>query len=142
MAEELKVGGELDAWCTSCRQMKWHVIVALVGGKPAKVECNGCGKQHQYRAAPPGSSTSGGSASAGGEKEKKPRASKAAAPAAPAVDFDSLVGGRGGDARAYSPNERFAVGDVVRHPNFEIGVVTAAPAAQKIEVTFRVGKKI
>ena len=138
MAEELKVGGELDAWCTSCRQMKWHVIVALVAGKPAKVECNGCGKQHQYRAAPPGSST--GTTGGSGTGEKKPRASKSSTPAVPAVDFDALVAGR--EARAYSPNERYGVGDVMRHPNFEVGVVTAAPAAQKIEVTFRAGKKI
>src|SRR3954469_25212693 len=102
MAEELKVGGELDAWCTSCRQMKWHVIVALVGGKPAKVECNGCGKQHQYRAAPPGSSTASEGGTGTGTVVKKPRASKSATPATPAVDFDSLVGGR--EARAYSPN--------------------------------------
>jgi hypothetical protein len=138
MAEELKVGGELEAWCTSCRQMKWHVIVALVGGRPAKVECHGCGKQHQFRAAPPGASTGG----SGGAGERKPRAPRATTAAAPAVDFDALVGGRGGDARAYSPDTHYDVGDVLRHPTFEVGVVTAAPAAQKIEVTFRAGKKI
>src|SRR6185312_16404392 len=101
MAEELKVGGELDAWCTTCRLMKWHTIVAIVDGKPAKVECQGCGKQHQYRAQPPGSSTG----------ERKPRASKAAAPTPPPADFDALLAGRStGEARTYSPNERYAVG--------------------------------
>src|SRR5262252_218106 len=106
MAEELKVGGELDAWCTSCKQMKWHTIVALVGGKPAKVECQGCHKQHQFRAAPPGTSTA--SSSSGASGERKPRASKAAAAAAAAtVDFDALVGGRAGEARPYSPDTRY-----------------------------------
>jgi len=133
MAEEYKVGGELDAWCTSCRLMKWHTIVALVAGKPAKVECQGCNKQHQYRAQPPGSATAG---------PKKPRASKASTPASPAVDFDTLLAGRIGEARVYSPNDTFALNDVVRHPTFDIGVVTAAPAPQKIEVTFRDGKKM
>jgi len=134
MAEELKVGGELDAWCTSCRLMKWHTIVALVGGKPAKVECQGCGKQHQYRAQPPGSST--------GERAPRARAVKSAAPAAAPMEFEALLGGRASDARAYSPNERYAVNDVVRHPSFDLGVVTATPAPQKIEVSFRDGKKI
>jgi hypothetical protein len=137
MAEEYKVGGEVDAWCTSCRLMKWHTIVALVAGKPAKVECQGCGKQHQFRAQPPGSSTATGE---GGVK--RARAAKAAAPAAPAVDFDTLLGGRAGGARVYSPNERYAVEDVVRHPTFDVGVVIATPAPQKIEVAFRDGKKI
>lgn len=134
MAEELKVGGELDAWCTSCRLMKWHTIVALVGGKPAKVECQGCGKQHQYRAQPPGSST--------GTGEKKPRASKAAAAAPPPADFGALLAGRSdGEARPYSPNERYAVGDLVRHPTFDVGVATATPGPQKVELTFRDGSK-
>jgi hypothetical protein len=137
MAEELKVGGELDAWCTSCRLMKWHTIVALVDGKPAKVECQGCGKQHQYRAQPPG----------GGEKgEKTPRApraraAKAAAPAAPPVDFDTLLGGRETEAKTYSPNDTYALNDVVRHPTFGMGVATATPGPQKIELTFKDGSK-
>jgi hypothetical protein len=137
MAEQLKVGGELDAWCTSCRLMKWHTIVALVGNKPAKVECQGCHKQHQFRAQPPGtpSTTTPG--------EKKPRASKAAAtPATPSVSFDELLGGRDSEARTYSPNDKFAVGDIVRHPTFDVGVVTSIPGVQKVEITFREGKKI
>ena len=137
MAEELKVGGELDAWCTSCRLMKWHTIVALVDGKPAKVECQGCGKQHQYRAQPPG---------AGEKGEKTPRApraraAKTAAPAAPPVDFETLLGGREADAKGYSPNDTYALNDVVRHPSFGVGVATAMPGPQKIELTFRDGSK-
>jgi hypothetical protein len=137
MAEELKVGGELDAWCTSCRLMKWHTIVALVGGKPAKVECQGCGKQHQYRAQPPGSSTA-----EKGERAPRARAAKAATAAAPMVDFDTLLAGRSsGEARAYSPNERFELNELVRHPSFDVGVVSATPAPQKVEITFRDGSK-
>lgn len=135
MAEELKVGGELDAWCTSCKLMKWHTIVALVDGKPAKVECQGCHKQHQFRAQPP----------APGEKpEKAPRAKRApktATPPAPVVDFDTLLAGREAEAKTYSPNDTYALNDVVRHPSFGVGVATATPGPQKIELTFRDGSK-
>ena len=132
------MGGELDAWCTSCRLMKWHTIVAIVAGKPAKVECQGCKKQHQYRAQPPASAT---------EKGDKPpraprvRAAKTATPAVAAVDFETLLGGRTADARVYSPSETFALNEVVRHPSFDLGVVTAMPAPQKLEITFRDGTK-
>jgi hypothetical protein len=136
MAEELKVGGELDSWCTSCRLMKWHTIVALVDGKPAKVECQGCGKQHQYRAAPPDSATEKAEKPA-----KKPRARKAATPDVPAVDFDTLLAGRTDEAKVYSPNEAFALNDAVRHPTFGVGVVTALPGPQKVELSFRDGSK-
>jgi hypothetical protein len=138
MAEELKVGGELDAWCTTCRLMKWHTIVALVDGKPAKVECQGCHKQHQYRAQPPGAATEKGEKPA---KTPRARSAKSATPAVPAVDFDTLVAGREADAQQYSPNTTFALNDVVRHPTFDLGVVTATPGPQKIEVTFRGGEK-
>jgi hypothetical protein len=129
MADELKVGGELDAWCTACKQMKWHTIVAIVDGKPAKVECQGCHKQHQYRANPPGESA-----------PKAPRAKKSRAAATPEAppppDYETLLAGRGGEARTYSPNDRYAVGDVLRHPSFGVGVVAATPAANRIEVAF------
>jgi hypothetical protein len=132
MQDELKVGGELDAWCTTCKLMKWHTVVALVGGKPAKVECQGCHKQHQYRAQPPGT-------------PKAPRARAAApklvAPAAPAIDFDARIAGREGDARVYSPNDTYAPDQLVRHPTFGVGVVVAASAPQKIEVEFKDGRK-
>lgn len=136
MAEELKVGGELDAWCTACKLMKWHTVVALVDGRPAKVECQGCHKQHQYRAAPPGDKDAAAPKVA---KPRKPRVSATASPAPP--DYETLLAGRGGDARAYSPNERYAVGDVLRHPSFGVGVVTGAPAAQRIEVAFASDRK-
>jgi hypothetical protein len=135
MAEELKVGGELDAWCTTCRLMKWHTIVALVDGKPAKVECQGCGKQHQYRAQPPGSSDKG-------ERPSRARAAKASsAPVAPVADFETLLAGREGEAKGYSPNTTYALNDVVRHPTFGLGVVAATPAPQKIEILFRGGER-
>jgi hypothetical protein len=131
MAEELKVGGELDAWCTSCRLMKWHTIVAIVDGKPAKVQCQGCSKQHQYRAQPPGDKPA---------KTPRARASKAE-PAAPAVDFETLVAGREAEAKTYSPNDTYALNDIVRHPTFGVGVATAIPGPQKVELSFRDGTK-
>ncbi|MGZ3430136.1 MAG: hypothetical protein ACXVCV_25970, partial [Polyangia bacterium] len=64
-----------------------------------------------------------------------------ATPATPAVDFETLLAGRDAEARAYSPSETYALNDVVRHPSFDIGVVTATPAPQKLEITFRDGTK-
>ena len=44
------VGGEIDAWCTSCRMNLNHRIVAIVRSTPKRVECLTCNKQHNYRA--------------------------------------------------------------------------------------------
>jgi hypothetical protein len=41
------------------------------------------------------------------------------------------------DPRAYSPAERFAVGDILSHPSFGLGAVTSSPSPGKISVLFR-----
>jgi hypothetical protein len=131
---DFKVGGDVEAWCTTCKTMKDHVIVAMLDDKPAKVECAGCHKQHVYRAGPPGTS-SGAS-----------RSRRAAAPAvsAPAVTeaLEAKLAGREGDAKTYSPNSRYAVDEIVSHPSFGLGVVVSLPSAQKVEVDFRGGRKL
>jgi len=55
--------------------------------------------------------------------------------------FETLLAGREAEAKVYSPNETFLVNDVVRHPSFGVGVATATPGPQKVELTFRDGSK-
>lgn len=117
--------------------MRLHVIVAMEGGVPAKAECRSCHRQHKFRAHPPGT-----------KKESAPRAPRvksagvgamASAPAMPEVNpLDALLLGKPqGAPRAYSPAERYAVGDILTHPNFGLGAVTNVPSPGKISVLFR-----
>ena len=56
MATALKVGEDIDAWCTRCKMSLGHTILAIVSGRPARVRCNTCQGEHNYRgstAAPP-----------------------------------------------------------------------------------------
>jgi len=133
---QAKVGGETEAFCTSCKTMREHIIVAMVGTRPAKVECVHCHKQHVFRAGPPGDAKS----------EKKPRTSaarrsKAAEPPPPpSIDLQARIAGR--EPVPYDPNARFAIGDVIRHPSFGVGVVVTTPGAQKMEAAFQSGQKL
>ena len=131
------VGGWTQSWCTTCKSIGEHVVVAMVGDTPAKVECTTCHKQHQYRAAPPGDS------------EKKPakpprstttRRRTADIPAAPVVDLAAKVAARA--AQKYDPLQRFALDDVVQHTSFGVGVVTALPGVGRLEVLFPAGTKL
>jgi hypothetical protein len=137
--DEVRVGGEVESYCTTCKIMKYHVVVAVVDGRPAKVECAGCHKQHQFRAAPPGTAAprpAGGgrpSAAARSRVGDKP----AAAPAPAGDDLEARLAAR--EPRTYAPRERYQIDDVVTHPSFGAGVVIALPAAQKMEVAFRGG---
>jgi hypothetical protein len=107
-------------------------------GVPAKSECLSCHGQHKFRAHPPGT-----------KKETKPRAprqkstsaggSAVAVAATPEVNpLEAFLAGKPPSApRAYSPGERYAVGDILTHPNFGLGAVTNVPSPGKISVLFR-----
>lgn len=114
--------------------MRLHVVVAMEGAVPAKVECRSCHRQHKYRANPPGTKT----ASSG--TTRRPAAAKsAAAPSAPTANqLEVLLESRSDrSARTYSPSERFAVGELLSHPSFGLGAVTGSPSPGKIAVLFR-----
>ena len=141
MSEIFKVGGEVDAYCTTCKVMKWHVIVAVVGGKPAKVECNGCHKQHGYRPHLPGEAKPKAAATGTGTKTVRTRTTKVSGPP-PIANLEEKLRTRASEARGYSPKETFAVDDIVRHPQFGSGLVVGLPAAQRMEVAFPDGRKV
>ena len=133
----LKVGGEVDAFCTRCELTLAHTINALMAGRPVKVECNTCHTVHRYRGPPTGgaragASRAGASRAAGGAREK------------PVVaGFDELLGKRDASrAQPYSPKKRFAAEDVVDHPVFGRGFVSAVRDGDKIEITFRSDVKV
>ncbi len=131
MADSLHVGAEIEAYCSPCKEMRWHVITALVGDRPIKVECRSCRKQHSYRTGPPGTSVTVARSASG-----KPRAGAKAV--APAFDVSSLDARA---AKAYAPATTFAQGDVVRHPSFGLGLVTALAGPQKLSVHFPSGPR-
>lgn len=116
--------------------MRWHVVVAMVESRPVKVECLSCHKQHAYRAHEPGAAKpKSGSA---------PASTRVRAPKVLSEVTDLEIRLRGGerDARAYSPKDRYAVDEIVRHPQFGCGLVVALPALQRMEVAFLAGRKL
>jgi hypothetical protein len=128
----VKVGGEVDAFCTRCALVLAHTVHAVVSGRPVKVECNTCHSVHRHRD-PPGRSHAGGG----------PRAARPAREKPAVVAFEELLAARGGGSpQPYSPKKRFAVDDVVDHPVFGRGFVTALRDGDKVEITFRSDVKL
>jgi len=122
-----KVGGEVDAFCSRCQLLLAHTVIAMVGAIPVKVECNTCRTVHKYRSAvakPARALHPGGSGRAG------------------SVSFDQMLASQSGPPRRYAPSESFAAGDVVDHPSFGRGFVSAQKDPGKVEVTFRTGVKV
>jgi hypothetical protein len=120
--------------------MRHHVVVAMVGRDPARVECLSCHKQHNYKAAPPGTRAPKKAAENGAAAPaRKSRAKSAADKGEPAEHpLDALLSVRSAaEARVYTPSDRYVVGDLLSHPSFGLGAVSGLPAPGKIEVIFR-----
>ena len=124
----VKVGGEVDALCGRCELVLAHTIIAMQGGHPVKVECNTCHAVHRFRPGTPASA-------------RRPPPRPAAARKA-ALSFDEMLARRSAaGTRRYSPRETFAADDVIEHPAFGTGLVSAVRDGGKIDVTFRAAVK-
>jgi hypothetical protein len=131
----VKVGGEVDSYCTRCELTLAHTVHAVVDGRPVKVECNTCHGVHRYRS-PPGARpvrTIG----------DRPAVARSVVEKKTTISFDELLRARDlASASRYSPKATYKVDQVIEHPTFGLGFVSAVRDAQKIEVTFRTDVKI
>ena len=133
----LKLGGNVDSWCTKCTLILAHTVEAMVSDKPTRVRCNTCKAQHSYRPLEPVSAARQSRerkvGAAPEPRAGKPRASR----------YQGLLKGKDMTlAKRYSPQDNYAPGDVLDHPNFGVGVATALRNGTKIEVLFEDGSKV
>jgi hypothetical protein len=128
-----KVGGEVDALCSKCELTLAHTVIAMVGDKPAKVKCNTCKGEHKYRPVV-GPITLAGSVA-------KKKAARAPREKKVVVSFEELLAAKKRPPVAYSLKRRFVVDDVLDHPTFGLGFVTAV-RTDKIDVAFRAEPRV
>src|SRR5512133_2723392 len=129
----VKVGGEVESFCTKCQLVLAHTVHAVMGGKPVKVECNTCHGVHRFKGGA-GLAPSRGATGARAERPARERPAVAA--------FDELLASRAAPPQPYSPKKTFGVDDVVDHPIFCRGFVSAVRDAGKVEITFRSDVKL
>ncbi|MEW5853218.1 MAG: hypothetical protein AB2A00_30840 [Myxococcota bacterium] len=131
-----KVGGEVDCFCTRCKMVLAHTVLAMVGTRPARVQCNTCHTDRNYRPVD-------------GE-DRAPRRREPAEPAKPGragvvreSDYDRLMKNRDlSRAPRYSVKTTYALETVIDHPTFGLGLVTSVKGPDKVEVLFRDGPKV
>jgi hypothetical protein len=142
MAPNYKVGGEVDAFCTRCRLTLAHTILAMVGTKIARVRCNTCNGDHVYRSAPGTTDKPSASsrASSGGTSTRATRA-RATAEEKIIISFEEQLAGKDiANAPRYSPKDTYKVDQVIQHPTFGLGLVTAV-RDNKVDITFKSERK-
>ncbi len=127
----IRVGGEIDAFCTKCDLNLAHTIIAMVGPKVVKVKCNTCGNDHQYRGEQP---------LVKAQSFANPKRATSAAPrkaAAVVISWEDQFKGKDlSHAKKYSPKETFVVDEVVDHPTFGLGLVRAV-RGDKVDIAFK-----
>ncbi len=136
----LAAGGEIESTCTKCKAVYNHTIIAMVGGRVARVKCNTCGSEHNHRP----------------EKAKvEPSVRKTLVKASPAArktrkdpeemdreEYEKLFHTKDtGKAIAYDMNGAFRIDDLIDHPTFGFGIVRSRHDS-KMDVLFNMGRKL
>ncbi|GLI38068.1 hypothetical protein KI811_09195 [Geobacter hydrogenophilus] len=137
-------GDNVEAKCTRCRAVLNHTIVAMVGERIVRVQCNTCGGQHNYHQP---------------QEEKKPversasqrstsrtpsagRPRREPIPKGPSEWELSIEGVDPDTATPYAMDRPFRTGEVVSHPVFGIGIVVTVTKPNKVEILFKDGVKL
>lgn len=143
MSKPLKAGGEVDSWCTKCKLVLNHRIIAMVGATPVRVECSTCSSHHNFRARAPGDKApTAGTRSSGASAAPRSTRSTVTKAAQAALDrertWEKSIAGKGvHDFRPYRVTETFTEGQLVRHSKFGDGVVVRILDPKKVEILFK-----
>jgi hypothetical protein len=120
---KISVGSDVEAYCTKCKMVLTHTIVALQGAKPRRVKCNTCGGDHNYRAAKP--------------LAKKPKKSEKTKTKRVRQSWDEVMQEASSKPhKTYSMSGSFGEGDWIEHSTFGLGCVQVFTPPNKITVRF------
>ncbi len=129
----LSAGDYIASKCTKCKDTTNHTIVAMVGEKVVKVECNTCGSAHKHRP----------------EAKKKAPAARKTATAKPRAaskaqrNWEELLASVDPEqAVPYSMSTPMKEELLIKHPTFGLGQVVNCIKPNKMEVHFEAGIKL
>ena len=147
----LVAGNEIDAWCTRCRLVLGHRIVAMIGKKPVRVECQTCNSVHNYKASAPGNVSIApvirnrdGTISkvrtlSAPTSKGQPKSTRTGARTS---DWEQRIAGQPVTAFVrYSMLRKYNAGELVHHPKFGDGFVAMVLDVGKISIVFKDGAR-
>jgi len=129
MSRQYEAGDNIISWCTKCKLILDHTVVALVEELPKKVKCNTCNGRHIFRAEEPVKKTKA-------KSTRKPKVTPYEAFRAELSEEDLS------HARKYVIKGNFKKDQVIEHTRFGIGLVSSVILKTRIEVLFEEGEKL
>jgi hypothetical protein len=142
----LTAGSEIDSWCTRCKMDLMHRIIAMHQGRPARVICQTCFSQHNYRAPRAASKNRAGVVRAPNRADPRPGSSRpptrARSEQERRSEWESRIAGQALTAfTRYSMERTFREGQLVLHTKFGEGYVVDVREDGKLSVMFRDGPR-
>lgn len=127
---KIAVGSEVDAYCTKCKLVLAHTVMAIEGAKPRRVKCNTCSGEHNFRPSKPVPKA----AAAKGAKAAKTKKSPAKRTRQTWGEIMQEASAR--PRKSYSMSGSYGEGDWIEHRTFGLGCVQSFVAPNKIIVRF------
>ena len=129
MSTQYQAGENIVSWCTKCKLVLDHTIVAMVDDLPKKVKCNTCNGRHIFRAEEPVKKATS-------KSTRKPKIT-------PYEAFRSELSEEAlSNAKKYVIKGNFRKDQVIDHTQLGIGLVTSVVQKTRIEVLFEKGEKL
>ena len=126
-------GTDVDAYCTKCKIVLAHVVMAMVGAKPRRVKCNTCGGEHYYHPEKPVRKTAA--------KSEKP-AKKPSTRKTRQSWEETMKEAASKPHKKYAMSGNFDEGDWIEHVKFGLGCVQVFVPPNKITVRFSDSTKL
>ena len=126
---KIAVGSDVEAYCTKCRMVLAHAIIAMEGAKPRRVRCNTCNGEHNYRATKPVAKTASKKTTEKGAAKKTTKKTR--------QSWEEVMQEASAKPhKKYSMSGSFGEGDWIEHTKFGLGCVQTFVAPNKITVRF------
>jgi len=140
----ISAGDHIASKCTKCKDTTNHTIVAMVGEKVVRVQCNTCNSTHNYRAEvkKKQSASRNTKASTAGTASRATAATSRTANKAQRDWDDLLETAKPEEATPYSMNTPMTEGLLIMHPTFGLGQVISTTKPNKMDVRFQSGVKL
>ena len=126
---KIVVGADVEAYCTKCKLVLAHAVVAMEGLKPRRVRCNTRNGEHNYRPNKPESKVA--------KKTDKVKTVKKASSKKTRQSWEEVMQEAiAKPHKRYSMSGSFGEGDWIEHTTFGLGCVQTFVAPNKITVRF------
>lgn len=110
-----------------------HVVIAMEGSSPQRVQCKTCRSEHSYRKAK-GITT---------PQAKTPRKTTSKVTMRAADIWEQKLAGRHQEeVKPYSVKDLYTAGELIQHTQFGLGIVEAVRSPQKVSILFKLGERL